>query len=166
MVNATDSNVQYQNAAGYLDTKGMETNLRFVFGNYKLFFGYTYTDANTHFTNSREWLPLTARHRLNQVLMYELEDKLKLGLEAYYFSRQRLSDGTFGKPYWITGFMIEKLWETFSLFVNFENFTGTRQTKFDKIFTGTVTNPVFRNIYAPVEGFVVNGGIKIRLLSK
>ncbi|HET9431631.1 MAG TPA: hypothetical protein VFO70_10675, partial [Chitinophagaceae bacterium] len=68
-----------------------------------------------------------------------------------------------GKPYWICGFMAEKLWERFSIFVNFENFTDTRQTKFEKIYTGTVTNPIFRDIYAPLDGFVVNGGIKLKL---
>ncbi|HYE56556.1 MAG TPA: TonB-dependent receptor, partial [Chitinophagaceae bacterium] len=111
----------------------------------------------------KEWLPLTAKHRLNNVLMYEIEDKLKLGLEAYHFSKQRLNDGSFGKPYWIMGFMGEKLWEKFSTFINFENFTNTRQTRFDTIYTGSISNPAFRDIYAPVEGFVVNGGIKIRL---
>jgi iron complex outermembrane receptor protein len=95
--------------------------------------------------------------------MYEVEEKLKVGLEGYYFSRQRLSDGTTGKPYWITGFMVEKLWERFSAYINFENFTNTRQSKFDTIYTGTIDNPQFRDIYAPVEGFVVNGGLKIRL---
>lgn len=95
--------------------------------------------------------------------MYEVEDKWKLGLEAYYYSRQQLNDGTFGKPYWITGFMAEKVWEKISLYINFENFTNTRQTKFDTIYTGTISNPTFRDIYAPVEGFVVNGGIKIKL---
>ena len=153
---------QYQNSTGHLDTRGMETNLRLTYGDFKLFVGYTYTDANTHFGNAKEWLPLTAKHRLNNVLMYEIEDKLKIGLEAYHFSRQRLSDGSFGKPYWITGFMAEKIWERFSLFINFENFTNTRQTKFDSIFTGTIEAPVFRDIYAPVEGFVVNGGVKLR----
>lgn len=59
--------------------------------------------------------------------------------------------------------MVEKLWEKFSLFVNFENFTDTRQTKFGGIYNGTVTNPVFKNLYAPLDGFVVNGGIKLNL---
>lgn len=163
LVNGPGGNVQFQNAAGHFDTRGVETNLRLVYGDFKLFVGYTYTDANTHFSSNKEWLPLTARHRLNNVLMYELEDKLKLGLEAYHFSRQRLRDGTFGKPYWITGFMAEKLWEKFSVYINFENFTDTRQSKFDVIYTGTISNPVFRDIYAPVEGFIANGGIKIRL---
>lgn len=141
----------------------METNVRFVYGDFKLFVGYTYTDANTHFNNNKEWLPLTARHRLNNVLMYEVEDKWKLGLEAYYFSRQQLNDGSFGKPYWVMGFMAEKVLKKISLYINFENFADTRQTRFGSIYTGTIDNPVFKDIYAPVEGFVVNGGIKIRL---
>jgi outer membrane receptor for ferrienterochelin and colicins len=163
LAGAPGGKVQLQNSTGHLHTKGMETNLRLTYGNFKLFVGYTYTDANTHFTNTKEWLPLTARHRLNNVLMYEIEDKFKIGLEAYYYSKQRLNDGAIGKPYWITGLMAEKLWKKFSLFINFENFTDTRQTRFDAIYTGTINNPVFRDIYAPVEGFVVNGGIKIRI---
>jgi len=61
------------------------------------------------------------------------------------------------------GLMGEKIWEHFSLFLNFENFTNTRQTRFDTIYTGTVTHPVFRDIYAPLDGIVVNGGIKLKL---
>jgi outer membrane receptor for ferrienterochelin and colicins len=163
LTGAPGGKIEFVNSTGYVDTKGMETNLRLLYGDFKLFIGYTYTDANTNFSNAKQWLPLTARHRLNNVLMYEIEEKLKLGLEAYYFSRQRLNDGSFGKSYWITGFMVEKLWEKFSLYINFENFTNTRQSKFDTIYTGPIDNPVFRDIYAPVEGFVINGGIKIRL---
>jgi len=36
--------------------------------------------------------------------------KLKVGLEAYYFSPQKLNDGAIGKEYWICGLMAEKLW--------------------------------------------------------
>lgn len=154
---------ELRNSSGHYDTKGMETNVRLVYGDFKLFVGYTYTDANTHFDNTKEWLPLTARHRLNNVLMYELEEKLKIGLEAYYFDHQRLGDGSLGKPYWIMGFMVEKIWEHIAVYINFENFTDSRQTKFDTIYTGSINNPQFRDIYAPVEGFVINGGIKIRL---
>jgi outer membrane receptor for ferrienterochelin and colicins len=158
----TGDKMEFQNADGHLDTKGMETNIRVVYNNFKLFIGYTFTDANTHYNDIKAWLPLTARHRLNNVLMYEIEEKLKLGLEGYCFSPQQLTDGAVGKSYWITGFMAEKMWEKFSVFINFENFTDTRQTKFDTIYTGTIDNPVFRDIYAPVDGFVVNGGIKVR----
>ena len=154
---------QFTNANGHIDTKGMETNLRFTYSDFKLFIGYTYADVNTHFNNIISLFPLTAKHRLNNVLMYEKDEKLKIGLEAYYFSSQKLNDGAIGKSYWTFGLMGERIWEHFSLFINFENFTDTRQTKFDNIYTGSINNPTFRDIYAPVDGFVVNGGIKIRL---
>ncbi len=159
---AGTGNTAFVNSGGYVDTKGMETNLRLTLADFKLFIGYTYTDANTHF-NAKQWLPLTARHRLNNVLMYEVEEKWKIGLEAYYYSRQQLSDGSLGKSYWITGLMAERLWEHFSLFINFENFSNTRQTRWEPIYTGTIDNPAFRDIYAPLDGFVVNGGIKVKL---
>lgn len=152
----------FNNADGHIDTKGMETNLRLTYSDFKLFVGYTYADVNTHFNGIKSWFPLTARHRLNNVLMYEKEEKIKIGLEAYYFSKQKLRDGI-GKSFWTFGLMGEKLWENFSLFINFENFTDTRQSKFDTIYTGTTSNPEFRDIYAPVDGFVFNGGVKLKL---
>jgi len=148
---------------GYLDTKGLETNIKLSYKDFKLFVGYTLADVNEHYNGNSTTFPLVAKHRLNNVLMYEVEEKLKMGLEAYYFSPQQLNDGATGRDYWLFGFMVEKIWERFSLFINFENFGNTRQTKFDTIYTGPITNPTFRDIYAPVDGFVVNGGIKIKL---
>ena len=148
---------------GYLDTKGLETNIKLSYKDFKLFVGYTLADVQEHYNGISTIFPLVAKHRLNNVLMYEVEEKLKMGLEAYYFSPQKLNDGFTGRDYWLFGFMVEKLWENFSIFINFENFGDTRQTKFDTIHTGPITNPTFRDIYAPVDGFVVNGGIKIKL---
>ncbi|MEJ5961513.1 TonB-dependent receptor [Pedobacter immunditicola] len=160
---ATGNNLAYVQPAGNLDTKGMETNAKITYKDFKLFIGYTLADVNQHSGGTSTAYPLVSKHRLNNVLMYEVEDKWKIGAEAYYYSKQKLNDGATGKGYWTAGLMIEKLWERFSVFLNFENYTDTRQTKFDTIYTGSLTNPVFRDIYAPVDGFVVNGGVKIRL---
>lgn len=154
---------EFVNRNGFMDSKGTETNVKLEFRDFKLFVGHTFTDANIHYGGTTVQNPLTARHRVNNVLMYEVEEEWKIGLEAYYFSRQRLSDNTYGKEYWICGFMVEKLWEHISLFVNFENFLDARQTRFDTIYTGTISDPQFRDIYAPVDGFVVNGGLKLIL---
>ena len=153
---------KYVQPTGFINTKGMETNAKFIYKNFKLFIGYTFADVKQHYSTTTEF-PLVAKHRLNNVLVYEVEDKFKIGLEAYYYSPQKLNDGTTGKPYWLCGLMAEKIWDKFSLFINFENILDVRQTKFDTIYTGTITNPVFRDIYAPVDGFVLNGGLKIKL---
>lgn len=154
---------QFINSSGYIHTKGTETNVKIGYDDLKLFLGYTFTDTRLIENGTTTDNPLTPKHRINSVLMYEIEDKWKIGLEAYYFSPQKLNDGTIGNDYWTCGFMAEKIWERFSLYINFENFLDTRQTRFDNIYTGTITNPVFKDIYAPLDGFVINGGIKFKL---
>jgi iron complex outermembrane receptor protein len=162
LIPLSDGSNQFQNIDGHIDTKGAETNLKISYSDFTLFIGYTFTDAKMKENGESYQHPLTSKHRLNNVLMYELEDSWKIGLEAYYYSSQRLNDGTTGRSYWICGAMAEKIWEHFSVYANFENFTDTRQTKFGSIYTGTVTNPVFKDIYAPLDGFVVNAGVKIK----
>ncbi|MFH4966429.1 TonB-dependent receptor [Gaetbulibacter sp. M235] len=154
---------EFQQPNGFIDTKGIETNIKFTYGDFALFVGYTLADVNEHYNGTKNTYPLVSTHRLNNVLMYEIEETLKIGLEAYYFSPQQLNDGATGRQYWLFGFMAEKLWENFSIFINFENLGDTRQTKFGSIYTGSIESPVFRDIYAPLDGFVVNGGIKIKL---
>lgn len=157
------NNLNYVQPKSNIDTKGIETNVKVTYADFKLFVGYTLADVKQQYNSNSLVYPLVSKHRLNNVLMYEVEDKWKIGAEAYYFSKQKLNDGTNGKSYWTAGLMAEKLWERFSIFVNFENLTDTRQTKFDSIYTGSITSPVFRDIYAPVDGFVINGGLKLKL---
>ncbi len=156
-------NYSFVNINGHIDTRGTETNIKLSYRDFKLFLGYTFTDTKIHEGSSKTVNPLTPRNRINTVLMYEVEDKWKIGLEAYYFDEQQLTDAATGKPYWICGFMAERLWKKCSIYINFENFLDARQTRFDSIYTGSVNNPVFRDIYAPLDGFVVNGGLKLNL---
>lgn len=159
----SNGNLQYLQPQGDLNTKGMETNVKLTYGNLKLFLGYTLADVTQHTGNIISAYPLVSKNRLNNVLVYEVEGKFKIGAEAYYFGPQKLNDGTTGNSYWTAGLMAEKIWNQFSLFINFENLTNTRQTKFGSIYSGDITDPQFKDIYAPLDGFVVNGGIKLKL---
>jgi iron complex outermembrane receptor protein len=158
-----NGDLQYLQPQGDLNTKGMETNVKLTYGNFKLFLGYTLADVTQHTGNTISAYPLVSKNRLNNVLVYEVEGEFKIGVEAYYFGPQKLNDGTTGNGYWTAGLMAEKIWKRFSLFINFENLTNTRQTKFGPIYTGSITDPQFKDIYAPLDGFVVNGGIKLKL---
>lgn len=159
---ATGGMYQLNNIKGHTDSKGGETNVKIGYKDFHLYLGYTYTDIETKENAIKYENILTPKHRLNSILMYEVEDQWKIGLEAYYFSPQKLGDGLKGKSYAVCGFMIEKIWEKLSLYANFENFTDRRQTRFDTIYTGSISNPDFRDIYAPLDGFVMNAGIKLR----
>ncbi len=154
---------RFYNLGGVIEAKGAETNIKVSYKHFKLFLGYTYTHSHLHTGNFFRETPLTPRHHTNSVLMYEVENKWKLGLEAYYYSPQFLNDGSFSHDYWLCGFMAERIWKNISVYINFENFLDSRQTRYDPIYTGSMVNPQFKDIYAPLDGFVVNGGIKVRL---
>jgi iron complex outermembrane receptor protein/outer membrane receptor for ferrienterochelin and colicins len=118
--------------------------------------------VHARYLPGNDFLPLVPRHKLNTALIYEKHEFLKMGLEGYYTGRQYLNNGARTSDFWELGFMVEKIWEKFSLYINFENFTDTRQGKFKPVVTGHAT-PVFDDIWTHTEGFVVNGGIKLRL---
>lgn len=153
----------FENANGHIDATGTESNLKIHFKNFNLFWGYTFVNAQNHFNNESKEVPLTAKHRINAVLMYEIEEKLRLGLETFYYSHQRLTTGQLTPDYWIAGFSAQYKWEHFSIFINFENFTDTRQTRFGSIYNGSITDPEFTEIYAPLDGFLFNAGFIINL---
>ncbi len=161
---AYDTGFFFGQANGEIESQGVEVNMKWSYDHFKLFIGYTLSDVTQTQDNFSAPFPLVAKHRLNNVLMYEKHGEFWIGLEAYYFSPQTLSDGSEGDSYWITGLMTERvIGKGFSLFLNFENFLDTRQSRFDSIFTGDISNPQFKEIYAPVDGFVINGGFKWKL---
>jgi iron complex outermembrane receptor protein len=49
------------------------------------------------------------------------------------------------------------------LYINFENFLDTKQSNYGPMYTGNPSNPKFVEIYAPTDGRIINGGIKLRL---
>ena len=153
----------FVNAKGYIDTKGAETNLKFGLGELNLYIGYTYTDTRQHYDTQDLWQPLTPKHLLYTDLAYEDENNFRTGIEADYISEQRLTDGTRGKGYIVTSFLFEKIWKYLNVYINAENFTDQRQTKWGSIYTGAITTPTFKEIYAPLDGIVINTGLKIKL---
>lgn len=154
---------QFVNASGYTDSKGLDLSFRLTLDAIKFFTGYSYTIAQNHFNGITTTYPLAPEHKLHFDLVYELEGRLRVAFESYYTGKQQLSDGGFGKHYWTLGALAEKTWKHFAVFINGEDLNDARQTRWDSIYTGTIDNPSFRDIYAPLEGIIVNAGVKIKL---
>lgn len=159
---------QFRTANGYLSTQGFETNIRLAYHDFHTFLGYSFIDTQRHYDNLTGMNPLTAKHRLYFTTLYET-DKLKTGFEAFYSGHQQRTNGTTTPAYWTMGYMIEKKWSfgratKGSIFVNFENFLDVRQSRFEPLVGGTPTQPTFvTDIYAPTDGRIINGGIKLKL---
>ena len=148
------------NANGYILSQGSATNATVVIGDLNLYAGYTYTLAQQHFNNQVNWQPLTPKNLLYLDFAYEDEGNFRVGIEADYTSNQQLMDGTMGKQTFITSLLAEKMWKHFNIFMNIENMTNVRQTN---LYTGSITHPVFQDVYAPLEGRMFNIGIQIHV---
>ena len=155
--------VNYENANGYIDSKGCETNLKFRRDNFSVYIGYTFIDAQRNINGITTQNPLTAKHRLYFTPMYEVENKIRIGYEVFYVSPQTLVTGQQVRDYWLMGISAEKFFNHFSLFVNFENMLDSRQSRWQSMYTGTMQNPHFAEIWAPTDGFVCNAGFRIML---
>jgi outer membrane receptor for ferrienterochelin and colicins len=152
------------NVARPVTSTGAEVNLKWIYRqNLKLFVGYTFTNAKAKYKTTNQLLVLTPQNKVNLTLMYEKEDNFKLGLESYFTDRQYLTNGSRTSSFWEFGFMAQKTFEKVSLFINFENFTDQRQSRYKRVVNPPDVNPTFDEIWNHTEGFVFNGGIKIKL---
>ena len=159
-------NNAFINAPGYLNSQGAETNIKLILDELGFYIGYTYTDALLHYNGQSSLQPLTPKNRVNFDGTYEIEHSFRFGVESFYTGPQLLSDGTTGRGYITFGLLIQKMWKRLDIFINGENLTDQRQTRWDSIYTGSMANPMFRDIYAPLDGVVINAGIRIKLLNK
>ena len=157
-------NYFFANASKPTISNGFETNLKFIYKeDLKFFVGYTFTNAKATYLNTNQFLRLLPKNKLNLTLMYEKEDNFKFGLEGYFTDRQFLYNGSKTPSFWEFGFMAQKTIKKVSMFVNFENFTDQRQSKYKTVVNPPHTNPTFDDIWNHTEGRTINGGIKIKL---
>jgi iron complex outermembrane receptor protein/outer membrane receptor for ferrienterochelin and colicins len=164
VLNADDTSyLFYRNAIGNINSRGYETNIRLVYDPYKFFIGYTFTEAQSDFDNIMMPLVLVPKHKLGLVLLYERHEELKIGVESYLTGKQYLSNGSRTPAVWVAGVFAQKYFGYFSVYVNFENVTDTRQSKYSPVVNPPYNNPTFNDVWTHAEGFYFNGGIKIKL---
>jgi iron complex outermembrane receptor protein len=126
---------------------------------------YTYVRARETYASGAVDVPLTPRHSAGIVAMAESEDAGRIGLELYYTGRQRLDADPFrthSRPYLIVGLLAERRVGRFRLFINGENLTDARQTRWSPFYRPqpAADGRITVDAWAPLEGRTVNGGIR------
>ena len=127
---------------------------------------YTYVQAREAIDGVRDDVAQTPRHSFGLVGMVENENG-RLGIETYYTGRQRLEANPYrdvGEPYVVVGVLAERRVGPLRLFVNGENLTGVRQTRWDPILRReqAIDGRWTVDAWAPLDGRVINGGVRIQ----
>jgi iron complex outermembrane receptor protein len=162
--------VRLVNAAGTTRIAGSELLLRYRRDGFTVTGSYVFIDASEPAeagAPGRRPVPLVPRHSAGMVAMWEEHGRGRLGLEAYYTGRQPLEDNPYrtrSRPYLHVGLLGEIVLGKVSLFANAENILGVRQTRYDPLLLPERA-PDGRwtvDVWAPTEGFVLNGGVRLR----
>jgi len=162
LLNSTDNGLfQFENAPDEIFSKGAETNIKFTYKDFRWFLNYAFIDTKLNYLPGNPQKPLTAKHNAGSVLMYESE-KWRIGYETYYTGKQFLSNGTETTDFVTMGLLVMRNFKLGSVFVNFENFTDRRQSRFSPLVLPPHDNPVFPEIYAPTDGFIFSVGLIIK----
>ena len=127
---------------------------------------YTYVRSREIVEGVANDIALTPRHSIGLVTMVENEDG-RIGLEVYYTGRQRLEDNPhreMSDRYVIVGLLVERRVGRLRLFINGENLTDVRQTRWDPLLrpARAVDGRWTVDGWAPVDGRVVNGGVRVQ----
>lgn len=126
---------------------------------------YTYVRARETIDGVEQEVSLTPRHSAGVVGMWEAEDVGRIGIEWYYTGLQSVEDNPYRsvtEPSVIVGVLAEKLFGRVRLFLNGENLTDVRQTKWDPLLrpTRAFNGRWTVDAWAPLEGRNINGGVR------
>ncbi|BCS34805.2 ligand-gated channel protein [Luteitalea sp. TBR-22] len=165
---STGITVALVNAASPTRTWGTELLARYRRGALVLMATHAWTSSTELDVDegTRRDVPLTPRHALSFNAMLEGAHWGRAGLEAYYVGQQPLEDDpyrTVSRRYLLLGALFERRFGAVRLFVNAENLFDVRQTTYAPLIRPTRL-PDGRwtvGAWAPLDGRVVNGGLRV-----
>lgn len=158
---------QIFNLAGPTRNRGAEVLATYRKAPFTVTSTYTYVrTSELEPVVGREEVPLTPRHNLGITGMWEKEGTSRIGLECYYTGQQRLEYNPYrsvSPPYVLVGAMGEhKIAAHVKLFLNLENLTNVRQTRWDPLLLPTRESDGRWTVdaWAPLDGRDINGGAR------
>ena len=155
------NNLFYEQTNNSLFSKGFESQIKLTVDKFTWFFGYTYTDAYLENGATKNSLTLTPKHSIKGDLLFVVEDKWRIGWDYDYKSGQFLNNGMITESLFTTGVIVERTINNFVIFLNAENFTDVRQSNTGNVLTNG--SPQFTEVWAPLDGYFFNAGLKIKL---
>ena len=161
LATSSDSTWIYRQNGMRILSRGFETQLKLTAYRFTCFIGYTYTDAFT-LGSEKQAATLTPKHSIKGDLLYVVDGKWRIGWDYEYKSAQLLSTNWITPELFSTGIVVERSFGPLVIFLNAENFTDVRQTRFGSLVSAPYQTPQFTEIWAPLDGYFFNAGIKYR----
>jgi len=149
--------IRFSNASRPVTTAGSETYLRMkFFEKVEIYLGYVFTDARKKYDTVNTAMSLNARNKISTVITYEPHPAWMLGLESSYIGVQYTDDHEKHPGYLILAAMISYRLKSWRFLLNGENLLDFRQREIQTMASISSGNPAFDQLWAPVDGRVIN----------
>lgn len=155
------------NAASPTVTRGFELLSTLRLASYAVTGTYTHVRVSEAESGVSGDAALVPRHSAGVVVMWDRDRVGRVGVEGYYTGAQRLRDNPFSarsRAYFTLGILAERQFGQLRLFINGENLTDARQTRWEPLVL-PVRAPDGRwtvDAWSPLEGRNINGGIRVQ----
>jgi iron complex outermembrane receptor protein len=146
---------------------GIETIAIWKTEDFSFVANYAFVRSREDTEDGRAEVPLTPRHSVGLDAAWDFGDVWRLGVEWYYTGHQRLEANPYrdeSAPYSVFGVLASRRVGRAFLFINGENLTGVKQTDWDPLLRPSrgVDGRWTVDAWAPLDGRVINGGVRIR----
>jgi iron complex outermembrane receptor protein/outer membrane receptor for ferrienterochelin and colicins len=152
-----------QNGNYRVNSYGSDTYVRLTYEEVELYAGYNHTESRLENSAAVYNMPFNPKDKFSTTLAYEIEKRWRMGVESSLTANQFIANNERVHNLWFMAAMIERKFRAGSIVLNCENLLDTKQADYEALFTGPLTAPVFRPVWGPLEGRVVNLSLKIAL---
>jgi iron complex outermembrane receptor protein/outer membrane receptor for ferrienterochelin and colicins len=157
------SAISLKNASQALVSKGFQSYCRFQMDDFEWYLGYVFTDIKKEYDQQNSQLQVTPKHNFSTTLFYESSEKWRFGIESSLIASQVDEIYQPVKNYLLAAAMTQYKIKQFTIVLNVENLFDFKQSDYGKIYSGTIQNPTFQKLWAPIDGRVFNVSLKYML---
>lgn len=155
-----------KNLATPTTNTGLEMLAVWKSGDFSFVANYAYVRSREDSDQGRVEVPLTPRHSVGLDAAWEWGNVWRVGAEWYYTGRQRLDANPYrdeSAPYSVFGVLASRRLARVLLFINGENLTDTRQTRWNPLQRPSrgVDGRWTVDAWAPLDGRAINAGIQV-----
>jgi outer membrane receptor for ferrienterochelin and colicins len=151
----------FSNTTTRVNSYGTDSYFRLSHGGFELYMGYNHTESYQTGTNVKVNTPFNPKDKMSFTIAYDTEAKWRGGVEASWSGNQYIENNFKVKNYWFAAAMVQYRFKRGSIVLNCENVFDVRQSKWEAIVNGPTNQPVFKPLWAPTEGRVINLSFKM-----
>jgi outer membrane receptor for ferrienterochelin and colicins len=165
IISTEDSSGNYNitNVSSGATSLGVDNYARLKKGPWEIYLGYTFVYPRKGSGLGQSYLTITPLNRGASIVAYQINKHWKVGVEGSVIGKQYLDFGGPARPFFLLASSIHYKVKKITLVLNGENLLNVRQSHYAPVVGPPYIRPRFAELWAPLDGAVVNFSILVKI---